>query len=100
CPLALSVPAIRSLTNGTQPPQPVPALVHFFIPSMVVISKSVTAEQIAALLTASHEQIRASSGRLITPAPSFSAPPLEPNIKSSGLGGRIILLLTVCSSML
>jgi hypothetical protein len=41
----------------------------------------------ANLVTASHEQMSASSGRLITPAPALASPPREPNIRSSGSGG-------------
>src|SRR3978361_831005 len=94
CPFAFMVPAIRSFTSGTQPPQPVPALVHFFI-SSIPQAPSLTAEHITSLLTASHEHISASSGKLITPAPSAASPPLDPNIISSGFGGKAILLFTV-----
>src|SRR5690349_6375969 len=98
-PCCFIVPVIRSLTIGTQPPQPVPAFVHFLTPSSVVQPASVTEEQIAPLLTASQEQISASSGKLITHAPSF-APPLLPRIASSGSGGNINLLFTVCNNIL
>src|SRR6185312_13514710 len=93
------VPAIRSFTSGTQPPQPVPALVHFLMQSTVV-QPSFTTPHMVALVTASHEQISASSGKLSTPAPSLAPSPRDPSIISSGFGGSTILLLTVCSSML
>jgi hypothetical protein len=44
---------------------------------------------------ASHEQIKASSGKSMTPLPAFSDVDPEPRIRSSGFGGIIILLLTV-----
>src|SRR5215217_4352351 len=82
-----------------QPPHPVPALQDFLIESMVWLPFSFTSWQSIPLVTASHEQISASSGKLITPAP-VSSPPRDPNIRSSESGGRIVLFLHVCSSIL
>src|ERR1041384_7752932 len=85
---------------GTQPPQPVPALVHFLIESIVSFP-SHTALQISPFETLSQLQIKASSGRLATPAPpSLPAPPRAPRITSSGLGGNTTLFLVVCSNIL
>src|SRR5687768_9317103 len=85
---------------GTQPPQPVPALVHFLIAS-IVSDPSATAWQISPLETLSQLHINASSGKLETPAPpSPPDPPRAPRITSSGLGGNITLFLVVCSNIL
>ena len=91
---------MRSFTIGTQPPQPVPALLHCFMPSTVVTLNSVTAAQMAPLVTASQEHTSASSGRLSTPAPPLALPSRAPSIRSSGCGGSTILLFTVCSNRL
>src|SRR5690242_12916934 len=99
-PCAFMVCTIRSFSMGTQPPQPVPPLVHFFIAS-TVSQPPVTALQICPLVTFSQLHIKASSGKEATPAPaSPSAPPRVPKITSSGLGGSTTLFLVVCSSML
>src|SRR5687768_13826100 len=91
---------MRSFTMGTQPPQPVPALVHFLTASMVSLP-SPTALQISPFETLSQLQINASSGKLETPAPpSPPEPPRAPRITSSGLGGSTTLFLVVCSNIL
>src|SRR5690348_13352343 len=97
-PCVLRLCSRRSLTSGKQPPQPVPAFVHFFIVSTVSLP-SITALQIESLLTLSQLQINASSGKPDTPALVVS-PPLEPKITSSGLAGSSILFLHVWSSIL
>src|SRR6516162_1419620 len=86
---------------GVQPPQPVPAAVHFLIESTESQPISLTALHMVNLLTDSQLQMSASSGRLIMPAPrSALLPPREPSITSSGFAGNAILFLQVCKSML
>src|SRR5690349_18220298 len=84
---------------GTQPPQPVPAFVHFLMAS-TDSHPSFTASQIPALVTLSQLQINASSGNPVTPAPASCSPPLAPRITSSGLGGSTTLFLQVCNNIL
>src|SRR3954471_24888266 len=99
-PCAFIVCTIRSFSIGTQPPQPVPALVHFFMASTLSQPLSTTPHTLP-LETLSQLQISASSGSEPTPAPASTfAPPRAPNITSSGLGGSTTLFLVVCSSIL
>src|SRR5262245_50527918 len=77
-----------SVTSGTQPPQPVPALVHFFSSPLSTIPLSLIAEQICPLLTLLHEQIWQSSA--ISPAPPRFAPPPDPTINSPGFTGSVV----------
>lgn len=84
-----------SFTKGTQPPQPVPALVHFLsVPRSV--KPSAIAVQRSALETLLQEQICAVSGKLSTPNNGAVAPSLGGTNKSSGWGGRTILFCTSC----
>ena len=69
-----------------QPPQPEPALIHFFTAS-AVSAPSVTALQIVPLLMLSQLHIIASSGKPSTPAP-ISSPPLEPTALKVFVGKR------------
>src|SRR5690606_41517436 len=69
-PCFFMVYATRSLTIGTQPPQPEPAFVHFLTSSACSHPCCVTASHICALVMPSQLQISALSGRASSPAPA------------------------------
>ena len=66
----------RSVTRGTQPPQPVPALVHVLTAPRVVSPWSRMAWQICPLVTLLQEQTWAPSARRVTPLPAAWPSPL------------------------
>src|SRR5680860_191824 len=78
----------KSAIIGLQPPQPVVAFVALATDFTVSLPSSNTEQQTAPLVTASQEQITASSGRSIA-LPNAEAPsPRDPTISSSALSGK------------
>src|SRR5688572_12069709 len=90
---------MRSLTRGIQPPHPVPAFVHFFIPSNVSVPPSDTALQMSFLEILSQLQINASSGRPVTPDKFPVSLDFALTMSDSGSGGSASLFLQICDSM-
>ena len=94
----LAEAALSYLGLGTQPPQPVPALVSAFS-AATVWQPLLMAEISIPLVTSKQEQICALSGSLSTPIDGLPLPAWAGRISESGFSGSSMALSTSCSRL-